>query len=241
MSTENGNRYQKSWDGFWGTLTGEISEVLWNVPHQDAVASDFKLFQDLIVDNALPLVDIGCGDGTQTEFFGQHVQQVIGIDVSAQAIEIAKSNSQSTTITYQVLDLLDTPACTAFHQKIGDANLYMRGVLMQFSDADRLTVVDNLKRLMGDAGYLFMNEYLPQTKAYYQSIFESQGMPDGFKRVLQHGITPGGISEDDLETFFPPAEYTRIRQGDYFMGTNIALADGGVVKAPSFYLVLKKQ
>ena len=124
------NQYQKAWESFWGTLTGKPEEVLWNVPHELAVAPDFERFQDLIAANNLPLVDVGCGDGTQTKFFSNHVTKTIGVDVSAKAIEIARSTISSPNLEYYVLDILNKEDCQAFHTKVGDLNIYMRGVLM---------------------------------------------------------------------------------------------------------------
>ncbi len=127
------------------------------------------------------------------------------------------------------------------HAEIGDANIYMRGVLMQFSPADRIVAVDNLKNLMGMHGYLYLNEYVPQTKAYYTAIIEAQGMPEGYARVLKHGITPGGITEEEIDTFFPANTYDKVRQGGHVMNTVIPLNDGTYAKAPAFYLVIKKR
>ena len=239
--SEEKNNYQIAWESFWKSLTGDQQDVLWNVSHDEAASSDFELFREFVEESPLPLVDTGCGDGTQTEFFGQHLKKVVGVDVSAAAIQIAQQNSKLSNISYQVLDLLNTEDCIRFHQRLGDSHVYMRGVLMQFSPEDRLKAVANLKILIGSQGYLFMNEYVPQTKAYYQEIFQQQGMPAGFHRVLQHGITPGGITDVELKEFFPDQDYEPVRKGNYLMHTNIQLADGSYAKAPSFYLILKKR
>ncbi|MDJ0616868.1 MAG: class I SAM-dependent methyltransferase [Calothrix sp. MO_192.B10] len=55
------------------------------------------------------MIDFGCGDGTQTQFFAQHFTQVIGLDISQKAIELARIQAQhlGLSITYYVLDNLE--------------------------------------------------------------------------------------------------------------------------------------
>ena len=91
MMSEKLNQYKSSWEGFWSTLTGEPQEVLWNVSPALAAALDLNHFQDLIVANSLPLVDVGCGDGTQTHYFSGHMRRTVGVDISASAIAMARS------------------------------------------------------------------------------------------------------------------------------------------------------
>lgn len=205
-----------------------------------------------VVAEQLPLVDVGCGDGTQTQYFGGRVKQAIGVDISQAAVDIAnaasiknKSSPGATTgqqrVTYQVLDLMNGPACQAFHDAVGDANLYMRGVLMQFSPEDRVAASNNLKVLMGQQGCLYLHEYVPQTKAYYGSIFQKQGMPMGFQRVIDSGITPGGIARDEMESLFTDYQVLKESQ-EHTMSTIIELeGESDVARAPGFYMVLKKK
>jgi hypothetical protein len=133
------NLYGDSWEKFWGTVSDDPQDVLWNAPHEQAVAIDWQHLKEFVdAEDGLPLVDVGCGDGTQTTFFSGCVQQTIGVDVSQAAIvDIAnKSNNTAEGVTYQVLDLLNDTACHDFHESTGDAHVYMRGVLMQFLPTD---------------------------------------------------------------------------------------------------------
>ncbi len=242
MTKDSDNRgYADAWEQFWGTLSGDPADVLWNVPYEQAAATDFARFRDVVTKNGLPLVDVGCGDGTQTPFFAEHTDPVIGVDISAKAIEIARQTAAAPNVTYRVLDLMNTADCAAFHAEVGDANLYMRGVLMQFAPDDRPTAAANLRRLMGETGYLYLNEYVPQTKAYYAELFEEQGLPAGFRRVIESGINPGGIDEDEMRTFFPPEDFEVVRRGKHVMNTIIPLDDGGYAQAPAFYALITRR
>jgi hypothetical protein len=98
----------------------------------------------------------------------------------------------------------------------------MRGVLMHFLPEDPAAAADNLKILLGTQGCLYVHEYVPQTKAYYGSIFQKQGMPMGFKRVLDSGITLGGIARDEMKALFEG--YESLKESDlHTMSTMIAL------------------
>jgi hypothetical protein len=262
-SSSSTSTYGSSWETFWGSVSDDPQDVLWNASHEDAVARDWTHMKEFFSSSTLPLVDVGCGDGSQTTFFRAHVPRTIGVDVSAAAIEIANNNNSKNNIvhgrlTYQVLDLLDAAACQAFKDstigagsnganKNGDANIYMRGVLMQFSPEDRVTAANNLKLICGYTGCLYLHEYVPQTKAYYGSIFQKQGMPVGFQRVLDSGITPGGIARDEMEVLFGADEYDVLKESDqHVMTTTIALEAGeeeteDVARAPGFFMILKKK
>lgn len=232
------NPYQHAWDSFWSSLTGDPEEVLWNVSPTLGAALDFKRFQKLIAKNKLPLVDVGCGDGSQTCFFADHVARLIGVDVSANAIKLARLKNAE--LEFQVLDILDKTACRVFRSNTGDVNIYMRGVLLQFKPKDRLRAADNLKILMGNKGYLYLSEYPPEAKTYYTALIEAQGLPKGFAQIRKHGITPGGIRQEDLDLLFPAEQFETVLAGDHKMHTVIPLKAGGFAKAPAFYRVLKR-
>ena len=231
------NPYQHAWESFWSSLTGEPGEVLWNVSPTLGAGLDFRRFQNLFATNKLPLVDVGCGDGSQTCFFAEHVARLIGVDVSASAIKLARLKNAG--LEFQVLDLLDKAACQAFHGNLGDANIYMRGVMLQFEPKDRLRAADNLNVLMGNEGYLYLSEYLPE-KAYYTALIEAQGLPRGFAQIRKHGIVPGGIAQEDLSQLFPADQFETVLAGDHVMHTVIPLVAGGFAQAPAFYRVFKR-
>ena len=235
------NHYSDAWDGFWGSLSGDPQDVIWNVSPELAAEQDFGHFHTFFRSNDLPLVDVGCGDGTQTQFLGQYFSHTIGVDVSERAIELARSQTVVGNINYQVLDILDETACRGFHQTLSDINIYMRGVLLQFQPDERVIAAKNLRHLIGAKGYIYLSEYPPEVKEYYAAIIENQGMPPGFARILEHGIKPGGISQEEIAILFPPDQVTTVRQGRHVMNTLIPLVEGGFGQAPAFYRVLKNR
>jgi SAM-dependent methyltransferase len=220
--------YRDAWETFWETVSDDPQDVLWNASHEQAVAIDWQHLKEFMVeDDEPPLVDVGCGDGTQTTFFSGRVKRTIGVDVSQAAIDIAnKSINAAEGVACQVLDLLKDTACRDFHESTGDAHVHMRGVLMQFLPADRAAAANNLQTILGARGCLHLHEHVPQTKACHGAIFQKQGMPMGFQRVLDSGIAPGGIARDEMERLFSGCAISK-ESADHTMTTIIALEGGG--------------
>ena len=83
--------YHGTWEGFWSSIrsTGMTGQVMWDSIPEDAAKQDYEHFKGYF-NRALPLLDIGCGNGRQTRFFAQHFSKVIGIDVSEAAVALAR-------------------------------------------------------------------------------------------------------------------------------------------------------
>jgi SAM-dependent methyltransferase len=151
------NRYLTSWEGFWSTLNGTPGEIFWDADPAHAGQQDLMLFQDY-ADPQLPLVDLGCGNGTQTRFLANHFVRVIGTEISPAAVQIAQTKNAAPNASYRVLDVLCPDDAQALHEEVGDANLYMRAVLHQLSPADHATAIQSIGRLLGKKGILYLVE-----------------------------------------------------------------------------------
>ncbi len=227
-----------SWEAFWAMLADPDADVLWDVDPAQAAELDWARFKD-VIDQQLPLIDLGCGSGTQTRFFAQHLPRVIGVDISPTVIDFARQADSAGAAEYRVFDLLDPAAGAALHAELGPVNVYIRGVLMLFAPDERATAAANLRALIGARGVCYLNEYPPQAKAYYTQIFSQQGMAPAFAKVLEAGITPGGLTAADLEALFPAAEYEQLLYGQHLMHTTIALQDGNFAAAPALYCAVR--
>ena len=62
------SRYATSWERFWGSTTGTAGEVFWDADPIHASRQDLALFRDYF-NPRLPLIDLGCGNGTQHGFW----------------------------------------------------------------------------------------------------------------------------------------------------------------------------
>lgn len=235
-----GNRYATSWQNFWGSTTGSAGEVFWDADPIHASRQDLTLLRDYF-DPQLPLIDLGCGNGTQTRFLANHFTHVIGTEIAPAAIELAGKVNGATNITYQLLDMLHLDEAQRLHDEIGDANLYMRAVLHQLSPEDHATAVQSIERLLGATGTLYLIELSSAAEPYFARLIQQYGPPPGLARVFQHQITPGMLHDNALESLFPPNRFTLLDTGPSQIRTVHTLPTGNVVEVPAFYAILRRQ
>jgi SAM-dependent methyltransferase len=240
MPMTSANRYLTSWEGFWSTSTGTPGEIFWDADPAHAAQQDVVLFQGSL-DPQLPLIDLGCGNGTQTRFLANHFARVMGTEISPAAVEIARTKNAAPNITYRILDVLCPDDAQALHEEIGDANLYMRAVLHQLSPADHATAIQSIERLLGRKGVLYLVELSSAAEPYFAKLITQYGPPPGLARVFQHEITPGMVNENDLEVLFPPDRFTLLDSGQSHIHTVHTLPTGEVVKVPAFYAILRQR
>ncbi len=233
------NRYLTSWESFWSTSTGAPGEIFWDADPAHAAQQDLALFRSSM-DPQLPLIDLGCGNGTQTRFLANHFARVMGTEISPAAVAIAQTKNAAPNISYRILDVLSPDAAQALHEEIGDANLYMRAVLHQLSPADHETAIESLGRLLGTKGTLYLIELSSAAEPFFAQLIKQYGPPPGLARVFQHEITPGMVNENDLERLFPPDRFTLLRTGKSHIQTVHTLPTGEVVKVPAFYAILRR-
>ena len=74
------NRYLTSWESFWSTSTGASGEIYWDADPAHAAQQDLVLFKGHI-DPQLPMIDLVCGNGTQTRFLAGHFAKVLGTEI----------------------------------------------------------------------------------------------------------------------------------------------------------------
>ena len=109
--------YREAWDGYWREVTPQPGAAFWDSTPDQAVKRELPLFQG-VFDLQLPLIDVGCGNGTQTRGLADAFPRVIGVDVSEEALGGARLHHGAANVD-------------------GDANLYLRGVLHQLHIEDR--------------------------------------------------------------------------------------------------------
>jgi SAM-dependent methyltransferase len=233
------NRYLTSWESFWSSSTGAPGEIFWDADPAHAAQQDLALFRG-DVDRRLPLIDLGCGNGTQTRFLANHFPRVLGTEISPAAVEIARTKQAAPNVSYRVLDVLSPDAAQVLHEEIGDANVYMRAVLHQLSPADHATAIQSIERLLGGKGLLYLVELSSAAEPFFAQLIQQYGPPPGLARVFQHQITPGMVNENDLERLFPPDRFTLLRTGKSHIQTVHTLPTGEVVKVPAFYALLRR-
>ncbi len=236
MSPAAGDRQLVVWERWWTAVDGASGEIVWDAAEAD-LASDLEIFAGAF-GPALPVIDLGCGDGRQTRFLARRFEPVVGVDISSAAIERARGAGNPPNVSYRVLDAGSPDDAARLHLELGDANVYIRGVIQALPASDRPAAVRSIAALVGDRGTLFAKELPPQAGAYFAQIVERHGMWPELERVMRL-IPPGQITEQELTELFGAERFEVIATGPSRIDTINVLPDGEPIRVPAIYLLAR--
>jgi SAM-dependent methyltransferase len=244
MRLRNGSprRYSQHWEKFWSSidLTGKEGQVLWDSEPERASAEDLERFRSQ-VDESLPLLDLGCGNGRQTRFLARSFSRLVGVDVSAAALDLARQETPAEAgIDYRVLDATRPEQARALHRELGDVNIYMRGVFHIIQRADRSRFLESLRILLGERGTLYMIEIGGNALACLRTYpgDSPSGLPRHVHRVVENGVIPVGFGPRDRATFFSDVFWDVLAEGPSAIHT-IPLGHGQEGQVPAIFMLLR--
>ncbi|GGX53060.1 methyltransferase [Streptomyces fructofermentans] len=212
--------------------------MLWDAEPALTAGVHLPLFEKHLAAPGLPLVDLGCGNGTQTRFLADRYPRVIGVDLSAAALDHAGRADPAGQASYRLADAADRTEAESLHAELGDANVYMRGVLHQCEPGDRQALVDGIAALVGDRGRVLLVELAEAAGLRLRELAGGPGGPPAkLAPVLRHGIAPGEVADAAVPEFLRAAGLTVLAGGDLPLATTEFLADGTRVELPSKWLV----
>jgi 2-polyprenyl-3-methyl-5-hydroxy-6-metoxy-1,4-benzoquinol methylase len=224
------------WERWWAGMGDAPGVIVWDASAGDLQA-DLPRFAAAF-DPALPVIDIGCGNGRQTRFLAQHFPTVVGTDISPAAIAQARTVHAEPNVGYRVLNIRDPAAAARLHGEFGDANVYIRGVLQALPSPGRAPAVESIGLLLGRTGTLFAKELPPRDATYFQPLIQVHGLPRGLPKVMRH-IPPGQISEQELVGLFPAERFEMTGTGASHMHTINTLPGGEVITVPAIWALLR--
>ncbi|GAA3167973.1 class I SAM-dependent methyltransferase [Streptomyces virens] len=232
------SRYRESWESFWREAPQEQGAVFWDAEPVLAVARHLALFEPRLADPGLPLVDLGCGNGTQTRFLADRFPHVLGADLCAAALDRARAADPDGRAAYRRLDAADRAETKALHAEIGDANVYVRGVLHQCEAGDRQALVDAIATLAGDRGRAFLVEPSEEAGGVLRDLAAGPaGPPPKLAPVLRHGMAPGEVADAAVPGFLAAAGLTVAASGTLPLTTTEYGPDGTRIELPSLWYV----
>lgn len=228
--------YRESWERYW-TGVSEPGAPLWDSDPTEAVLADLPRFLPHL-DAGLPLIDVGCGNGTQSPALARSGARVLGVDISPAGIALCQANHGAPGLEFRVLDLLDRHAVASLHAELGDMNLYIRTVLHQLGDSDRQPAIHNLATLLGARGRAFVFELSHAAEAYFNYLFvEFAGPPPKLDRVLGSGIRPAALADGELKALFAGAGCTALSTGKSAVHSTLTLPAGYRAMIPADWAV----
>ncbi|SEQ11703.1 Methyltransferase domain-containing protein [Streptomyces sp. yr375] len=231
-------RYREAWEGFWREAPGEAGEVFWDADPRVTAALHLAYFEPHLTDAELALVDLGCGNGTQTRYLADRFPRVLGVDLAAAALDHARHADPAGLAAYRLLDAAEKGAAETLHAELGDANVYMRGVLHQCEPADRQPLVDAIAALVGTRGRAFLVEPSEAAGLVLGALAQSpDGPPPKLAPILRHGIAPGDVADDAVPEYLRTAGLTILSYGELPLTTTEFTPDGTRIKLPSQWFV----
>ncbi|MFF7450390.1 MULTISPECIES: methyltransferase domain-containing protein [unclassified Streptomyces] len=233
------SRYREAWEGFWREAPGGQGAVLWDAEPAVTAGLHLSLFEPFVSDPVLPLVDLGCGNGTQTRFLADRFAHVLGVDLSEAAIDRARQADPAGQAAYRVLDAVEKDEAAALHAELGDSNVYMRGVLHQCEPDDRQPLMDGVATLLGERGRGFLVELSEAAKPILLGLAQgADGPPPKLAPIFRHGIAPGEVSDDTVPHYVRAAGLTVLAGGELPLATTDHAPDGTRIELPSKWLVV---
>ncbi|MYQ89592.1 MULTISPECIES: class I SAM-dependent methyltransferase [unclassified Streptomyces] len=231
-------RYREAWEGYWSATSDTPGEAIWDsdpsltsVPHTELLLPH--------ADTSLPVVDLGCGNGTQTRYLATRFSRAIGVDLSHAAIAHARHADPEGVAEFAQLDLVDAEAVAALHERTGDTNVYMRAVIHQSEPEARAAVAAAVAVLVGERGRAFVVEPTPASKDVLQQVAQGpDGPPEKLRRVLAHGLKPASSSEEEVRRLLQEAGLTTLADGATALAQTEYLPDGTRVALPARWFVL---
>jgi SAM-dependent methyltransferase len=209
----------KAWERYWSGIqrTGADGDVLWDA------GSEAELSQSLErllahMDRSLPVLDVGCGNGRHTRVLAAHFPAAHGLDLSSRAVERARQESRDFThVSYRVLDASQPGVGRQLADELGEVNAYVRGVFHILEHSQRLSLVRNLRELLGRRGVLFLLETAHEGSPldYLESLgATATSIPAPLQRCIESGVRPPvAFDERMFRKYFPEEAWETLACG----------------------------
>ncbi|MFC7613331.1 class I SAM-dependent methyltransferase [Actinokineospora soli] len=231
------NSVNANWQNYWSDLPREQGLPVWDSAGEITATAQLPLFEPYF-GTERAVLDVGCGNGTQTAALARHFPRVIGADFAESAIEHARQLNSGTSATFRHFDLTDADAAAALHDEFGDLNVYMRGVLHQMPDEDRPKAAAALSVLLGESGHVFDVELSPTAGlAMKTALGQSPDAVPKLQRVFKYGLTPAAWEEGKLEAVLDGAGVEVVVTGEVPLHGTDTMPDGTPLHLPMVYVV----
>ncbi len=219
------------WNAYWGAVraTGPGGDVLWD-SGSDREGQSYLARLRRHADPALPLVDVGCGNGRLTRLLAQHSSGALGVDLSPNAVAraTAEATAEATArdsagsagpsgVAFRAVDMTAPGAGERLAAELGDANAFVRGVFHVLTGPARRALAANLHDLLGARGTLLLAEtHFPGSPLdYLQHLGATPThLPRPLERVLSAGLPrPSDFGPAQLAETFPSAAWVTVASG----------------------------
>jgi SAM-dependent methyltransferase len=255
-----------AWDRYWARVkaTGAHGEVLWD-SGGDHELLDYAGSLKQHLDPELPVLDIGCGNGTFTRWLAGNFPAAVGVDISSHAVERARSESTGiTNVSFLTMDMTrpragsmvaveayagssgphnsELPNPESHRAERPEVNVFLRGVLHVLDEADQAALARNIKDLVGIRGRVFLAETDFQGNAvdYVSHLGATlRSIPAPLESAIRGLPMPGHFGAPERRRTFPDSEWEVLEEGATFIET-VPLKDASTPELiPGYYAALR--
>jgi SAM-dependent methyltransferase len=239
-----------AWDLFWSNVkaTGAAGDVLWDAGTDHEMLGYVDMLR-LHLDTDLPVVDIGCGNGSFTRWLAGHFPHAMGVDVSAPAIRRARAESAGlSNVSYAVRDMTAPGSGTGLGEELhvlgadGGANVFIRGVLHVLRERDRFALAENARAIIGAGGRVFLAETDFQGNAvdYVSHLGATlRSIPAPLEGAIRGLPMPGHFGPKERSLAFPADRWELIEDGPTTIETVPLSSPTRADRIPGYFAVLK--
>ncbi|MEU9210828.1 amino acid adenylation domain-containing protein [Streptomyces sp. NPDC048415] len=234
-----------AWEQYWASVdsTGRGGDVLWDADDAD----EMRWLLDATarhLDPALPVVDLGCGNGRYARALATRFRTVVGVDVSPTAIARAREEGAGLdNLSFDVLDPGDLDTVKALATRIGPANVFVRAVLHVLGDEERAAMAAAMTLLTdGRAGVLMIEpDYAASSFGYLGHVGGARGRAAHLVRPLEAaGVRHSTrFGPTDLDHYFPRDQWRWLSTGPAEMHAVDPESDQSTIRVPGFFAAVR--
>ncbi|MEU7226526.1 methyltransferase domain-containing protein [Streptomyces chrestomyceticus] len=231
-------RYREAWESYWRDTSDAPGAAIFDCAAELAAGQHLPLLAPF-ADAALPVVDLGCGTGTQTRYLARHFPLAVGVDLAEAAVAHARRADTEGTARFEQLDATDRDAVRRLHQRLGDVNVYLRAVIHQSEPDARPAIAAAVATLIGDRGRAFVVELLAGAKGVLTHAAQgADGPPPKLAGIFAHGLTPAAAEDAAVPGFFRDLGLPVLDRGEIDLVMTEHRADGVRIDLPAQWMVL---
>lgn len=237
----------KAWDRFWNGVrrTGRGGEVLWD-PEDPREFGEVEERVTAFFAPDLPVIDVGCGNGRFTRKLAAFFPKVVGVDVSSHAVEKAREESRGiTNVSFHVADVSVPYALRWLTDELGEANVFMRGVLHVLDPKRRAVAIENIRAALGPRGVFYLSESNIHGDPLDHMVLQGATptyLPEPVRKVIAAGVRPPSrFGDAEVRAYFPGAAWEILSSGPTVMYTLPLRTRDEIEALPSHFALARRR
>ncbi|WP_077488078.1 class I SAM-dependent methyltransferase [Sinomonas mesophila] len=231
----------EAWERYWNTVGTEDAEILWDSGRHD----EGRPYEELVLrhlDTRLPVVDVGCGNGTWTRWLAERFPLALGVDLSASAVhQAARESAGVPNAEFDAVDALGPGAGAALRERLGEANVFIRGLFHILKPEAQHRLAATLHDVVGTRGRVLLTEtnFRGSGLAYIEHLGATgDHIPGPLRAAIETLPPPRHFGASELRRAFPDSEWRLLEERDVVIEA-VPMAEPGVpVRIPGYCAVL---